>query len=57
MKENVLKGPIQEFFNPVIPTQNFVRSFGYVWHPTPAHIFNPEPRPDFAAKSQILSLK
>ena len=44
------------FFNPVIPTQNFVQSRnpeGYFWHPSPKHNFNPESRPYFAFKFRI----
>ena len=33
------KGSPIRFFNPVVPTQNFVQSRGYVWHPTPRAYF------------------
>ena len=48
------------FFNPVIPTQNFVQSRnleGYFRYSPPAHTFNQESRPDFAFQFQIPRFK
>ena len=57
---DILRGSPIGFFNPVIPTRNFMQSRnpeGYFGIPPPAHIFNPESRPNFALKSRIPSFK
>ena len=45
-----MRGSTKEFFNPVIPTQNFVQSRnpeGYFWHPTSQAYFQSRNTPRF----------